>query len=62
MDRAIWLMEGLSSQRDIISDIKDFIKSTRKTVTIIASHRHHRNEILSLADTVPTEAYISHPI
>jgi len=50
MGYTIWLMEGLSSQRDIILGIKDFIKNTNKAVTIIASHRHHRNEILSLAD------------
>ncbi|MGM3175807.1 ATP-grasp domain-containing protein [Dickeya lacustris] len=50
MSQTIWLMEGLSSQRDIILGIKDFFKNTNKEITIIASHRHHRNEILSLAD------------
>ncbi|MCG8707267.1 ATP-grasp domain-containing protein [Brenneria sp. 4F2] len=50
MGHAIWLMEGLSSQRDIILGIKEFFKNTNKTVTVIASHRHNRNEILSLAD------------
>lgn len=50
MSHVIWLMEGLSSQRDIILGIKDFFKNTNKDVTVIASHRHHRNEILSLAD------------
>ncbi|SLM64196.1 MULTISPECIES: ATP-grasp domain-containing protein [Dickeya] len=50
MGQTIWLMEGLSSQRDIILGIKDFFKNTNKAVTVIASHRHHRNEILSLAD------------
>lgn len=50
MDHTIWLMEGLSSQRDIILGIKDFFKDTNKTVTVIASHRHNRNEILALAD------------
>lgn len=50
MGHTIWLMEGLSSQRDIILGIKHFLKSTNKVVTVIASHRHNRNEILSLAD------------
>ncbi|MEA9389598.1 ATP-grasp domain-containing protein [Acerihabitans sp. TG2] len=50
MSHIIWLMEGLSSQRDIILGIKDFLKNTNKAVTVIASHRHNRNEILSLAD------------
>ncbi|QUT17556.1 ATP-grasp domain-containing protein [Rahnella inusitata] len=50
MSHVIWLMEGLSSQRDIILGIKDFFKFENKDVTVIASHRHHRNEILSLAD------------
>ena len=50
MSHVIWLMEGLSSQRDIILGIKDFFKFENKDVTVIASHRHNRNEILSLAD------------
>lgn len=50
MDNIIWLMEGLSSQRDIISGIKDFFKTKKQPVTVIASHRHSRNEILALAD------------
>lgn len=50
MDQTIWLMEGLSSQRDVISGINEFFKNSNKTITIIASHRHNRNEILSLAN------------
>lgn len=58
MSHTIWLMEGLSSQRDIILGIKEFFNNTNKPVTVIASHRHCRNEILSLADIAliePTE-------
>jgi len=50
MGHTIWFMEGLSSQRDIISGVQEFFKNTQQTVTVIASHRHQRNEILSLAD------------
>ncbi|MGB8664815.1 MAG: ATP-grasp domain-containing protein [Serratia inhibens] len=50
MGHVIWLMEGLSSQRDMILGIKNFFKNAHKTITVIASHRHNRNEILSLAD------------
>lgn len=50
MGNIIWLMEGLSSQRDIIASIKDFFKINKQPVTVIASHRHYRNEILALAD------------
>ncbi|KHN49735.1 ATP-grasp domain-containing protein [Pectobacterium fontis] len=50
MTHRIWLMEGLSSQRDMILAIKSFAEIRRADVTIFASHRHERNEILSLAD------------
>ena len=50
MSNIIWFMEGLSSQRDIISGVRAFFKKTHQAVTVIASHRHHRNEILSQAD------------
>ncbi len=50
MGHTIWFMEGLSSQRDIISGVQEFFKHTQQTVTLIASHHHQRNEILSLAD------------
>ncbi|MBA0185365.1 ATP-grasp domain-containing protein [Pectobacterium versatile] len=50
MTHKIWLMEGLSSQRDMILAIKSFAETRRADVTIFASHRNERNEILSLAD------------
>ncbi|MCS3431209.1 ATP-grasp domain-containing protein [Klebsiella sp. BIGb0407] len=50
MSYTIWFMEGLSSQRDIISGVQAFFKETDQAVTVLASHRHHRNEILSQAD------------
>ncbi len=43
-------MEGLSSQRDMILAIKSFAEIRGADVTIFASHRNERNEILSLAD------------
>ncbi|BES86196.1 ATP-grasp domain-containing protein [Pectobacterium araliae] len=43
-------MEGLSSQRDMILAIASFAKTRGADVTIFASHRNERNEILSLAD------------
>ncbi|KOC90807.1 ATP-grasp domain-containing protein [Winslowiella iniecta] len=50
MTTRIWLMEGLSSQRDIIQGITAFSKSHQVDVEVFASHRHQRNEILSQAD------------
>ncbi|WP_323640116.1 ATP-grasp domain-containing protein [Pectobacterium polonicum] len=50
MTQRIWLMEGLSSQRDMILAIKSFAEIRGADVTIFASHRNERNEILSLAD------------
>lgn len=50
MKKNIWLMEGLSSQRDIILGIKSFSKKNQTDIAIFASHRHERNEILSVAD------------
>jgi len=46
----IWLMEGLSSQRDIIQGITAFAENTQHSIAVFASHRHQRNEILSQAD------------
>ena len=46
MSKVIWFMEGLSSQRDILQAIK----SECPDITVIASHRHERSEILSEAD------------
>ncbi|AHG20370.1 carbamoyl-phosphate synthase large chain [Chania multitudinisentens RB-25] len=51
----IWLLEGLSSQRDIIQGIVSFAKNQQAAVTVIASHRHERNEILSQADKALSE-------
>ena len=50
MPHKIWLTEGLSSQRDIIQGITAAAKYFNHHVTIYASHRQPRNEILSLAD------------
>lgn len=50
MNKKIWVMEGLSSQRDIICGINDHsISGTKTNVMTYASHRHARNEILSVA-------------
>lgn len=43
-------MEGLSSQRDLIQGIRAFANSKQTDVTVIASHRNERHEILSQAD------------
>lgn len=50
MTHKIWLTEGLSSQRDIIQGIKALAAKKNLDVTVMASHRNPRNEILSLAD------------
>ena len=50
MNNKIWLMEGLSSQKDIIQGIKTFAAAQHLQLTVYASHRHERNEILSVAD------------
>lgn len=50
MNNTIWFMEGLSSQRDIIQGVKHFAKQQSRNISLLASHRHPRNEILSLAD------------
>jgi len=50
MNRKIWLMEGLSSQKDIIEGVKAFAHKQKFCITVFASHRHERNEILSVAD------------
>ncbi len=50
MNRKIWLMEGLSSQRDIIQGIKSFAQKNKFGISVYASHRNERNEILSVAD------------
>ncbi len=43
-------MEGLSSQRDIIQGMKSFAKFNNINITVYASHRHERNELLAVAD------------
>ncbi len=51
MNKKIWIMEGLSSQRDILSGINTFSFGGRKnSITTYASHSKMRNEILSIAD------------
>lgn len=50
MNSKIWFMEGLSSQRDLIQGAREFAQQKLKNITIFASHRHARNEILSQAD------------
>lgn len=50
MTNTIWLMEGLSSQRDLIQGIRAFASLKQTDVTVIASHRNDRHEILSQAD------------
>jgi hypothetical protein len=55
MNNKIWLMEGLSSQRDIIQGMKSFAAKMQTDLTVYASHRNERNEILSVADFSLTE-------
>lgn len=50
MRNKLWLLEGLSSQRDIIIGINNFAKILQTDITIFASHRNTRHEILSVAD------------
>lgn len=55
MAHAIWLTEGLSSQRDLIRNIRLFAQTLQVDLTIYASHRQPRHEILSEADFSLTE-------
>ena len=55
MAHAIWLTEGLSSQRDLIRNIRLFAQTLQVDLTIFASHRHPRHELLSEADYSLTE-------
>ena len=55
MTMNIWLMEGLSSQRDIIQGITAMAKTSQQAISVFASHRHSRNEILSQADVALIE-------
>ncbi|MDK2126927.1 ATP-grasp domain-containing protein [Parachitinimonas caeni] len=52
----IWFLEGQSSQRDIIQGAQEALP---RHLPILASHRQHRPEITSLADTALVEP--SHP-
>lgn len=55
MNRKIWFMEGLSSQRDIIQGVNLFAQNNNLGITVFASHRNDRNEILSVANYSLTE-------
>lgn len=55
MAHAIWLTEGLSSQRDLIRNIRLFAQTLQVDLTIFASHRQPRHEILSEAGFSLTE-------
>lgn len=55
MAHAIWLTEGLSSQRDLIKNIRLFAQTLQVDLRIFASHRQPRHEILSVADFSLTE-------
>lgn len=52
MKKSIWFMEGLSSQRDIISQIIAHFggEKAERAIGIVASHRHDRADILAVAD------------
>lgn len=50
MNRKIWFMQGLSSQRDILHGVKLFAQKNKFGITTFASHSNERNEILSVAD------------
>ncbi|KAA8999997.1 carbamoyl-phosphate synthase large chain [Affinibrenneria salicis] len=50
MRSTIWFMEGVSSQRDIILLVQRLKAERQLPLTVVASHRNPRNEILSVAD------------
>lgn len=50
MKKAIWFMEGLSSQRDIVLSVKEMKEAYGIPFLVIASHRGNRPEITSVAD------------
>ena len=62
MAHAIWLTEGLSSQRDLIRNIRLFAQTLQVDLTIFASHRQPRHEILSEADFSLTEPAGVYPV
>ncbi|MGD8162770.1 ATP-grasp domain-containing protein [Pantoea sp. FN0307] len=47
---AVWFMEGVSSQKDILKQVKQARTEGDYVFTLIASHRNERPEILSEAD------------
>ncbi len=46
MKKNIWFMGGLSSQRDIISGVKNTSELHGNAIQVFASHHQHRYEIL----------------
>ncbi|CRG50772.1 ATP-grasp domain-containing protein [Yersinia wautersii] len=50
MKKNIWFMGGLSSQRDIISGVKNTSELHGNAIQVFASHHQHRYEILEKAD------------
>lgn len=56
---SVWLAEGQSSQRDMLQSLQQFKSQYAVPMTIIASHRHDRPEILHCADIAYREPYPS---
>ena len=52
---AVWLAEGQSSQRDMLTSLQTLKAQSDKPFSIIASHRHNRPEIFEFADSVYRE-------
>ncbi|WP_368900511.1 ATP-grasp domain-containing protein [Mixta calida] len=50
MNKAIWFMEGVSSQKDILAAVRRIRFDRQQAFTLIASHRENRPEILAEAD------------
>ncbi|MFS1162291.1 ATP-grasp domain-containing protein [Aeromonas salmonicida] len=59
MNKAIWFMEGLSSQRDIVQSVIEMREEQQLSFTVIASHRSDRPEIISVADIALREPKVS---
>ncbi|MBW5407641.1 hypothetical protein ACISK3_12140 [Morganella morganii] len=55
MSHAIWLTEGLSCQCGLLRNIRLFAQTLQVDLTVFASHRQPRYEILSEADFSLTE-------
>ena len=56
---AAWLAEGQSSQRDMLASLQSLKAQSTPTFTVIASHRHDRQEIFEFADKVYREPILS---